>query len=97
MTHETKTMCKHIIREHPKVEQIIRKTLAAAVEADASAEEAMTACRLAERLIAESTPSPPVSEFADEAIAALDTLKEFPAASFDSGSGIGDKPGSENG
>ena len=96
MKHQTKTMCKYIISKHPKVEQIIRKTLAAALEADASAEEVITACRLAERLIAESTPSPPVSEFADETIAALDTLKEFPAARFDSGSWIGDEPGSEN-
>lgn len=96
MTHQTKTMYKYIIGKHPTVEQIIRKTLAAALEADASIEETLTACRLTEKIIAESVPSPSVAEIADKAIAALDTLKEFTAASFDSGSWIGDEPGSEN-
>lgn len=96
MTHQTKTMCKYIISKHPKVEQIIRKTLAAALEADASIEETVTACRMAEKIIAESAPSPSVAEIADKAIAALDAFKEFAAASFDSGIGVCDKPCSEN-
>ena len=96
MKYETTMLLRYQRKEHPIVTDIIKKTLAAALEADASADEVKTACRLTERIISESAPSPLVSEFADKEIAALDALEEVYAASFSSGVGIFNKPRGED-
>lgn len=96
MTQETRLILKNIIKAHPAVKQIIRKTLAAALEADASAEEIATACRLTERIVKEDSPSPRFAEFKNKTYSALDTIEEFAAADLDISCGVGDEPGSEN-
>lgn len=87
MKYETTMLLRYQRKEHPIVTDIIKKILAAALETDASADEVKTACRLTERIISESAPSPLVSEFADKEIAALDALEEVYATGFSSSVG----------
>ena len=96
MNYETTMLLRYQRKEHPIVIDMIKKMLAAAMEADASADEVETACRLTARIVSEGAPSPLVSEFADKEIAALDALEEFYAARFNSGGGIFNKPRGEH-
>ncbi len=108
MKYETTMLLRYQRKEHPIVTDIIKKMLAAALETDASADEVKTACRLTERIISESAPSPLVSEFADKEIAALvsefadkeiaalDALEEVYATGFSSSVGIFNEPRGED-
>lgn len=93
MTYETATLLRHAAKEHPAVMKIIKETLAAALEADASADEIAAACRLCEKIVMQDAPSPRFAEFESKTRAALEAIEKHGAAFFGSGFGVADEPG----
>ncbi len=96
MRNETKITLKYYKRHHPKMYLVIRKALAAALEADASAYEAREAFRMAERIIGEATPSPALSEFSDEVISSLNAIEEDSFTGFNICGRVSNEPCGEN-
>ena len=95
MLYETATLLRHAAKEHPAILRIIKETLAAALEADASADEIATACRLCEKIVMQDAPSPRFAEFESKTRSALDAIEKHSPTSFSAGVRVVDEPGGE--